>query len=136
MYANQAVLLDIKYFIYCSPCSGDGIGVSENRFKYFQWSHKFWLQGPRSTKSANITVDVDKFSLLLTSAVTHLTNIKEVVDSDEVVCPGCMPSDLLDVGTEGNSVDRLMEIFLSTVRVVDSHPMGWQVAIIGKTQLI
>eukprot|EP01038_Epipyxis_sp_PR26KG_P016502 gene16502-22525_t len=30
-------------------------------YRYFQWSNKFWKQGPLATKSSNITVDLKKF---------------------------------------------------------------------------
>jgi len=96
MYANQAVMLDIHFFLYCSTSLDSnasnstivnyGQDESNSEFKdlsrmapiidlpysvqFFQWSHKFWLQGPRHTKLLNATIDIPRFTQLLTSAKT------------------------------------------------------------------
>eukprot|EP01034_Spumella_vulgaris_P021621 gene21621-27660_t len=51
MYANQAVLLGIRSFIYCASSSSDDVASSgvQPPLKYFQWSRHFWRQGPKPT---------------------------------------------------------------------------------------
>jgi hypothetical protein len=98
MYANQAVLLGIDYYIYCSDTHTTSSSYSEsshlNKFfnleqqynnkseifthentadgmlEGYHWTKKTWLQGPRMTKSDNVTVDVDIFHSLLKSALS------------------------------------------------------------------
>ena len=73
MYANQAVLLDIYYFLYCSMTSDPLAEVTNGTHHYFQWSHNFWLQGPRSTKGFNSTVDIQRFKALLLAAADRVS---------------------------------------------------------------
>lgn len=100
MYANQAVLLGIDYYIYCSDTHKTSSSYSEsshlNKFlnleqqykneskdfthenaqnieldlESYHWAKKTWLQGPRTTKSDNVTFDVDIFHSLLKSALS------------------------------------------------------------------
>ena len=73
MYANQAVLLDINYFIYCTPhptyALGDGSDNLSDDYIYAHWTRKFGDQGSRMTKGSNMSVDVDNFYELFLSAI-------------------------------------------------------------------
>ena len=98
MYANQAVLLNIRPFVYCAPSTAPVLNNdaqysahqfynnNDNNnyydtnitgttavFKHSQWSRQFWLQGPRQSKSDNITVSGPVFASLLQQAVAHVT---------------------------------------------------------------
>jgi hypothetical protein len=65
MYANQAVLLDIRHKVYCEPINVDIEYFLTPGQSKFHWTANFWQQGPRMTKDVDITVNVTKFSLLL-----------------------------------------------------------------------
>lgn len=55
-YANQGVLLDIQVSIHCQSLS-----QQQQHRQHFHWTSQYWLQGPRSMKQSNITLDIDKF---------------------------------------------------------------------------
>ena len=93
MYSNQAVLLGINYLIYCSKLKLNNFNPDSSRVvsnihvnhqtevatqNYddidtllfgFHWTRKYWLQGPRTMKSENVTVDPETFLILLQSAL-------------------------------------------------------------------
>jgi len=70
MYANQAILLGIKPIVYCSSSSP----LLEEGYiqRYHQLSKSFWLQGPRHSKSENVTIDIPVFALALRDAMTYI----------------------------------------------------------------
>jgi len=80
MYANQAVMLDIHYFLYCPTLSSSEAmpDASPDSTHFSQWAHKFWLQGPRTTKAYNSTIDVRRFGQLLRAAAVRVTDAAAV----------------------------------------------------------
>lgn len=78
MFANQAVLLGIKPFVYCTPASP--VFVVDNSLTNFlakdiklaSWTRQMWLQGPRHYKSDNVTVGLSEYAILLDQAVAHV----------------------------------------------------------------
>lgn len=95
MYANQAVLLHIRPLIYCTDEQRVDVHPHRDAYSFHQWSRQFWQQGPRLTKGANITVDVDQFSHLLLKAKNHIlarlnttTAVYSSVKDSTLMCPG------------------------------------------------
>jgi hypothetical protein len=103
MYANQAVLLGIKPFIYCAPSAVpveyanaadsaasqhiDALKRTEaagrkmprgdpGPIRHYGWTRQTWLQGPREHKSDNITVNTAAFARLLEDAVRHTEKLR------------------------------------------------------------
>jgi hypothetical protein len=79
MYANQAVLLDIRPYVYCTPdplynlgkLPGQAFGgeyVSHD-FVTPHWTRRFGEQGPRMTKLENLNVSGDAFYATFQQAV-------------------------------------------------------------------
>jgi len=62
IYVNQAAMLNMYSFVYCSEGAFSAV-------HYNHWTKNAWRQGPRLTKAANITVDLDIFDCLITEAV-------------------------------------------------------------------
>lgn len=85
MYANQAVMLDIHYFLYCPtlPSSEAMPDASPDSTHFSQWAHKFWLQGPRSTKAYNSTIDIRRFGQLLRAAKVRVAEAAATLSAIE-----------------------------------------------------
>lgn len=73
MYANQAILLGIKPIVYCSSSAPllDG-----GHMRYHQLSRSFWLQGPRHSKSDNVTINIPVFVLALRDAMIYIVDYR------------------------------------------------------------
>ena len=88
MYANQAVLLGVQYYILCSPGAanddtGDARTTDRHAYAFdlpqvaaeahdrFHWTRKFWAQGPRMSKSDNVTVSVSAFAAVAAAAMAR-----------------------------------------------------------------
>jgi len=72
MYANQAILLGIKPIVYCS--SSAPLLMDGGHMRYYQLSRSFWLQGPRHSKSDNVTINIPVFVLTLRDAMTYIAD--------------------------------------------------------------
>lgn len=78
MYANQAIILGIRPFIYCESSRNleelhdSSAHQASNPFlTSFQWTRNFWLQGTRFRKLANMTISVDSFLRLFRSSISE-----------------------------------------------------------------
>lgn len=99
MYANQAILLGVQPFVYCTPATSplerDSISLHANasttrsksakeELQLAQWSRQLWLQGPRHYKSDNITVDISEYATLINQAVAHVRKSKSKNEGPQV----------------------------------------------------
>ncbi len=76
MYANQAALLGIRAFIYCADATNSQIIDEVDPMRIFQWSRRFWRQGPKPSKAANISLDIIKFDKIIFSARQYVNEAR------------------------------------------------------------
>jgi hypothetical protein len=177
MYANQAVLLGIDYYIYCSDSQKSSSTYSEsthlngfysnseqenNNTKYntyenkpssiadlevYHWTKKSWLQGPRMTKSDNVTVDVDIFHSLLKSALSSDQNKTETPhDSDYTAISSNDNNypDISHIGTDSSAksyhTKRTLEIVITSLNIEElliddkdkKSVQCWKISLMGE----
>jgi hypothetical protein len=102
---------------------------NHNLFKHFQWNNKFWLQGPRYSKSLNMSVQINKMALLINSAVESIEKLHEKNIEDKLVCPGQSVS-TLEVNNSSETIMQIMDIYVSSMKV-QSVGYGWHLAFFG-----
>jgi hypothetical protein len=69
MYANQALFLGIRPFVYCDP--------SDEEVESMNFARAGWTEGPRVSKLADISVSVSRLSELLPSVLAHVQSTAE-----------------------------------------------------------
>jgi hypothetical protein len=183
MYANQAVLLGIDYYIYCSDSQKSSSTYSEsshlnefhfnlekenNDTKYdtyenkqssladlevYHWTKKAWLQGPRMTKSNNVTVDVDIFHSLLKSALSsdqkkidtaHDTDSAPDSDHSAISCNENNYNNISHIGIDPSAklhhTKKTLEISISSLNIEElvindsdgKRIQCWKISLMGE----
>lgn len=136
MYANQASLLKIRFIMFCVedpypvlskvtlkqlherslPLTYDNTDRITAGTNSFHWTRKFWQQGPRLTKSLNITLNLSKLPRMI-AKVSHQILLGIDVDTTTTE-PICIDNDVTSaLGVRHNRNKRMLEsIFASKNR--------------------